>query len=252
MNTTNIDTALRWNLAEKLSGTNKRLALLDVDGTLTTEKSIWQLLMEEIGCWEPSGRTNLERYLRGDIGYTEFCRLDGVLFERQRYSRLVNIAARVPKRPGLDEFFAALAEANFDVALISSGLRLLVNYFTERYQIAIFAVNDLESLGDMCTGKVIIEVPDGQKGDVASRIIDSVSPDFVLSVGDSSGDLPLFELADFSIAVSCADHKLHRAASFRVADGDLSVIARLLEIANRIAHESKGSDQLIAPVEASE
>jgi phosphoserine phosphatase len=237
LNTTKIDADLSRRLADQLAVASKRLALLDVDGTLTTERSVWQLLMEEVGCWEPAGRANLERYSRGDISYAELCRLDGALFRTLRYSRLVDIAARVPRHAGLDEFFAALAEADFDVALISTGLRVLVNHFTERYRIAISVVNDLEASEDVCTGNVIIEVHERQKGEIARCIIERIHPDFVLAVGDSLGDMPLFEMADFSIAVNSEDDAVKRAVTLHLADGDLSLTARLLRSANHIARE---------------
>lgn len=241
MTAAGIDSALCRRLAGQLSGKSKRLALLDVDGTLTAEKSVWQFIMTELGCWEPTGRGNLERYLRNEIGYEEFCRLDGALFARIQYSQLVEIASMVPWQPGIDDFFAALQTTGFDIALVSSGLRPLVTHFTERYPILIAAVNDFEISDGICTGNVIIEVPDGQKGQIARNVIDSVQPDFVLSVGDSSGDVPLFALADFSVAVNCSDERARRMATLYLPDGDLSAMGALLVEADQLPHTPQAS-----------
>ncbi len=215
-------------LSSKLQPARRRLALLDVDGTLTREKSSWQFLMEQVGCWEPTGRENLERYLCADITYDEFCGLDGALFSGMEYYRLREIAHSVPMYGGLGFFFTTLASMQFDIAIISTGLRLLTSYFTSQYHIGISVSNDLASCDGVCTGSAIVEIREDEKGVVARRVVRDFQPDFIFAMGDSSGDLPLFDLADLALAVNPVDEKVRYGTTAQLYGNDLSVIGNLM------------------------
>jgi phosphoserine phosphatase len=78
-----------------------RLALLDVDGTLTGCTSIWQYLLEDRGHWHGAGEDNLAAFMAGRISYEEFCELDVQLLAGESYAGLSRTAAGVPFRQGV-------------------------------------------------------------------------------------------------------------------------------------------------------
>src|SRR4051812_10736060 len=98
----------------------QRLVIFDVDGTLTRQRSIWQYLMEHTNCWTDQGEHNLTKFLRAEIDYVEFCRLDAQLLKGNRYHDLKRAAATVPKYDGLDQVFGYFAERHFKIALVST------------------------------------------------------------------------------------------------------------------------------------
>jgi phosphoserine phosphatase len=207
----------------------RRLVFFDVDGTLTIEKSIWQYLLEKIGRWRGAGEVNLEKYRRGAIDYDEFCRLDAQLFKFERYSELRKIAFGVPKYNGLDRLFAFFTQRGYTICLLSTGLKLLTDYFTERYRIELCFVNDIAAEADICTGEPIINVWEGQKGLMAGRIVRELQPEYVVAFGDSRGDIPVFEEAHFSIGVNVGDAGVRAAASLSFTGWDYYDLDPLLE-----------------------
>ncbi|MEU7581336.1 HAD family phosphatase [Streptomyces sp. NPDC041068] len=204
-----------------------KVALFDIDGTLTRHKSIWQFLMEETGVWDGPGRANLDAFLAGRIDYQEFCDLDAELFRGRAYAEVEKIAHEVPKWDGLDALFAALKARGYRVVLISTGLRLMASYFTRRYDIADVFANDLERSDGICTGRSLIDVGEHEKEKVVRDVLDRLAPDHVLALGDSSGDLPLFRAADLAVAVN-PDERVAGAVHASLIGEDLAVLADVL------------------------
>lgn len=198
-----------------------RLAVLDIGGTLTRERSIWQFLLERTGRWEGQGETNLAKYLGGEIDYHESCRLDAGLLKGVRYDELKAIAYGVPKHDGLDDVFSYFADRRFTVALVSTGLRLVADFFTSRYAIDYCVVNDLARDGAYCNGDVIVNVADDGKGAVVRDLIKMCGAETVVAFGDSRGDLPVFRLADCAISVNTSDPDLARLATHEHTGSDL-------------------------------
>jgi phosphoserine phosphatase len=207
----------------------KRLVFFDVDGTLTLEKSIWQYLLEKINRWQGAGEVNLHQYLQGRIDYYEFCRRDAELFRSVRYSELKKIAFGVPKYQGLDRLFAYFAQRDYTICLLSTGLKLLTDYFTECYRIDLCFVNNIAAKADICTGEPIINVWEGRKGLLATQIVGEQKPEFVVAFGDSRGDIPLFEKAHFSIGINSGDIQVKAATSLDFYGSDYTDLCPILE-----------------------
>lgn len=214
-----------------MTGTSQertKLAMLDVDGTLTHVKSIWQHLMENTGTWEGAGEQNLARFLDKEITYQEFCTLDARLFVGRSYREMQEIAQSVPMRKGADTLLSHLAEQGYRIALISSGLLLLTDYFTTRFEIADCVANDLEVKDGVCTGEAIVHIDDAEKGVFAQQLIARHQPDHVVAIGDSKGDLPMFALADLAIAIAPVDRLVAEATSVQVSGDDLGELCDVL------------------------
>ncbi|MGL4176975.1 MAG: HAD family hydrolase, partial [Dermatophilaceae bacterium] len=138
------------------------------------------------------------------------------------------IAHGVPKYEGLDVLFEHFREHHYDVALLSTGLRLLTSYFTGRYSIAECRVNDLETREGICTGRAVISVAEGDKGRHAREIVDSYRPSYVIAIGDSISDIPMLTLADLSISVNATNADVLAAVSQQHVGDDLSALCEFL------------------------
>ena len=68
------------------------LAIFDVDGTLTTHRSVWQYIHEQLGLWEGKAERFQQAYRDGEINYGEFCRRDAELWRGLDESRLQELA----------------------------------------------------------------------------------------------------------------------------------------------------------------
>ncbi len=201
---------------------DRRLVIFDVDGTLTRVTSIWQYLLERTGRWRGEGEVNLARFLAGAIDYAEFCRLDAGLLKGQRYDDLKRLARQVPTYDGLEAVFAYFRTRGFQIGLLSTGLKLLTDVLAERYPVDCCVVNELAWRDGRCTGEGIIRVAWHGKGEAAAAMIRASGAACVVAFGDSSGDVPVFRLADFRVAVNATDPELLRLASYRHVGDDLS------------------------------
>ncbi|MBE9938046.1 MULTISPECIES: HAD family phosphatase [Cellulosimicrobium] len=210
------------------------LALLDVDGTLTTVRSIWQHLLAEHGRWEGEGDVNLARFLAGEIGYEEFCHLDAALLAGVRYDALRAVCARVPRRPGLGELVAALHDGGYEIALVSTGLRTLTGLLVEEYGLAYCVANDLETDGGICTGRAVVEIGEDGKGRCAAELVARTRPRHVVAIGDGVSDVPMLGMADTAIAVGRVPDVVRAAAGVHVADGDLRAVVPHLSPVARV------------------
>ena len=61
-----------------------KLALFDLDGTLTRERSSWEYIHRRLGVWEENAEKFQEAFLRGEIDYNRFCELDAKIASSAR------------------------------------------------------------------------------------------------------------------------------------------------------------------------
>jgi HAD superfamily phosphoserine phosphatase-like hydrolase len=201
---------------------SNNLVIFDIDGTLTREQSIWQYLMEQTHCWSGQGEDNLAKFLRGDVDYYEFCQMDARLFKGRRYEGLKRLAHAIPKYDGLDAVFSYFATREFQIALVSTGLRLVADYFTSLYPIDFYVVNDLAHDGVLCNGEAIINITDNEKDIVALDLMRRCHTKNLVAFGDSREEIPIFKLANFNIAVNANNAELLSPATYQHNGPDLS------------------------------
>src|SRR5512137_72808 len=80
-----------------------RLAVFDLDGTLTQERSIWEYIHKELGKWYGFAEDYQKQFLAGRISYQRFCELDADVWKGMRVEEVAKIAQRVAFHAGADE-----------------------------------------------------------------------------------------------------------------------------------------------------
>ena len=186
-----------------------RLAIFDLDGTLTRERSIWEYIHQKLGKWYGFAERYQERFLAGEISYDQFCELDAQVWKGMRVVELLEIVKTVPFHPGADCLIDYLKGKGLRLALVSSGLSLLSNWVHEEYGFDYSVSNDLIQENGILTGKVRIQVYYDQKAEWVRTILNQfeVTPAETIAIGDSLGDKEMLQMAGFSVAFnsSCAD-----------------------------------------------
>ncbi|MBN1296902.1 HAD-IB family phosphatase [bacterium] len=193
------------------------LVISDVDGTLTQVTSVWEYLHKRLGKWDDEGVVNLREYCAGRIDYVEFARRDSLAYAGLSRTELSAMVSEIPRRIEMDYMLRTLHDSNCSIALVSSGLDILV----DQIQWASIRVsNRLIFQGDYCTGETEIHVPIDGKADWTERLIQSfpAGRNRVIAIGDSRGDIPVFRMAGFAIAVA-PTHPDVAAAADVVLDG---------------------------------
>lgn len=190
--------------ASILESRRLRGVIFDLDGTLTPVRSVWQYIHEALGTWESHGSRSLEAFLAGEITYDDFARRDVRAWHGVPQSYIEEIVAGIPYRPGAQELVAALKAKGLRLALLSSGLDILVSRVARELDFDIWIANGLSFTDGMVDGRVNIRVTwDGKADHLGSicRFFRAAPPE-TAAVGDSHGDVPLFTQVGLGIAVN--------------------------------------------------
>jgi len=203
-----------------------KLALFDLDGTLTKEKSIWQYIHINLGRWYGFAEKYQERFLAGDISYEQFCELDAQVWKGMRVEELMKIVETVPFYPGAGELITYLKEKGLKLAVVSSGLSLLSDWVHKQHGFDYSVSNDLLHENGVLTGKVRIKVHYDQKAAWVGKILEQfgLKPEESIAIGDSLGDMDMFQMAGFSVAFNSSCRDLEQIADVCIKNENLAEI----------------------------
>jgi len=207
-----------------------KLALFDLDGTLTTERSAWEYIHRRLGVWDGQAEKFQQAYLRGEISYDEFCRLDAAIWKGMRVSEVKGILRQIPLQPGAGELISYLREKGVGLGIISSGLSFLSKRIKEEFGFDYEVANDLQAENGILTGGIRINVHYDQKEEWVenARQTFQVQREETFAVGDSSGDIPMFRACGFSIAFNCHSPQLQSIATARSPSNNLRDLIPIL------------------------
>jgi len=207
-----------------------KLVVFDLDGTLTAERSIWEYIHVKLGKWYGYAEEYQRRFLQGKISYRQFCELDAQVWRGMRVDQLRDIVRTVPFNPGVDELTSLLKDLGLKLTLISSGLDVLSEWVEEKYGFDYGVSNGLLHEDGILSGEVEIKVHYDRKAEWVQNIMDmfGVRNDEIIAIGDSAGDMEMFEMAGFSISFNSSSAELDGMADVVIKGNDLSqIIPRL-------------------------
>ena len=209
-----------------------RAALFDLDGTLTPVISVWRHIHERLGLWEREARRHQDAFERGDISYHEFCARDAAHWRGMAESHLRVITDAIPYRPGVHECVRILREQGMVVGVISTGLTLLIERVMNELDLEYAIANRLVARAGVLTGEVKVNVEHGRKGDAVDLFCGQFGVDYreVITIGDSDGDISMFEHSGFSVAFNPLSERTARAASAVGRGESLLSIVNLLPL----------------------
>jgi phosphoserine phosphatase len=209
---------------------NFKLVIFDLDGTLTRERSIWEYIHVRLGKWYGFAQEYQKQFLAGKISYEEFCERDAQVWRGMKVEKLLEIVKAVPFHPGADELIAYLRQKGLKLSVVSSGLSILSNWVHQKYGFDYSVSNDLLQENGVLTGKVKIQVYYDKKAEWVKRILEKfkVRSEEVIAIGDSKGDLDMFQMVGFSIAFNSSCSDLDNIANVCIRSQDLAdVIPKL-------------------------
>ncbi|HVP78100.1 MAG TPA: HAD family phosphatase [Thermodesulfobacteriota bacterium] len=209
-----------------------KLAIFDLDGTLTQERSVWEYIHKQLGKWYGFAEEYQKKFLAGEISYSRFCELDAEVWKGMKVEALSKIVQGVSFHPGVDELVGHLKQKGLKLAMVSSGLSLLSNWVHQKYGFDYSVSNDLLHENGVLTGNVKIQVYYDQKAVWAGRILKQfgVKSEEMIALGDSRGDLELFRMAGFSVAFNSSCKDLDQMASVCVQSENLADVIPKLPI----------------------
>jgi phosphoserine phosphatase len=207
-----------------------RLVTLDLDGTLTREPSIWEYIHKRLGKWYGFAEGYQNQFLAGRITYEEFCERDAQVWKGMKVKELLEIVKTVPFHPGVDELIHCLKQKGLKLSLVSSGLSLLSDWVHQKYRFDYSVSNNLLHENGVLTGKVKIQVHYDKKAEWVREILKKfgVMSEEVIAIGDSKGDMDMFQMVGFSIAFNSSCKDLEQIADVCIMSQNLAdIIPRL-------------------------
>jgi phosphoserine phosphatase len=203
-----------------------KLVIFDLDGTLTQERSIWEYIHKRLGKWYRFAEEYQSQFLAGKISYEEFCERDAQVWKGMKVEQLLKIVETVPFHTGVDELIQYLKEKGLKLSMVSSGLSLLSNWVHKKYGFDYSVSNDLLYENGVLTGKVKIQVYYDKKAEWVRRIMKKfeVRSEEVMAIGDSKGDIDMFQMVGFSIAFNSSCPDLDQIASVCIQSQNLADI----------------------------
>ena len=211
------------------------LIAFDVDGTIVEQPaSSWRLIHILTGKVREA-EENMKLFREGKISYEEWAILDVKLWRGVKVDELDRkIEKMIRVMPGVDKLFKWLRKNGFKIALISSGVNLVVNRIAKKLEADIVETNIVKVRDGIITGEVEVRVGYYNKGDVLKEVAKrlGVPGNRIIAVGDEENDIPMFKVASISIALNPAKKKLWREAKYTVYTENLEnlipVIAALI------------------------
>jgi phosphoserine phosphatase len=208
-----------------------KLVIFDLDGTLTQERSIWEYIHKRLGMWYGYAEKYQQQFLAGKISYEEFCENDAQVWKGMKVEELLEIVKTVPFHPGLNELISYLKKKRLILSMVSSGLSFLSNWVHQKYGFDYSVSNDLLQENGVLTGKLKIQVYYDKKAEWVKKILKQfrVEPEEAIAIGDSKGDMDMFQMVGFSIAFNSACKEIEKVATVCVQSQNLGdVIPELL------------------------
>jgi phosphoserine phosphatase len=203
-----------------------KLVIFDLDGTLTQEPSIWKYIHLRLEKWYGFIENYNAKFLAGGISYKELCEFESNTWKGMKVKELEEIVKAVPFHPGIDGLISYLKQKGLNLSMVSSGLSLLTNWVHQRYGFDYSVSNELLHENGILTGKVKIQVYYDKKAEWVRKILNQfgVRSEEVIAIGDSIGDIDMFQMVGFSIAFNSSCPALDQIASVCVQSQNLADI----------------------------
>ncbi|WP_455140027.1 HAD family hydrolase [Candidatus Hodarchaeum mangrovi] len=217
----------------KIHVTSHSLAVFDFDGTLSlkSDSSSWKTVHDYFGTWESHGKAILAKFLKGEISYYEFCRLDAKTWKGYLESDYYKALETIVLRDGLSGLVTFLKEKGFTLAILSMGLFTVVDQIARKYKFDYWIANDIVRINNQITGEVKINIGWKKKGTILQSILKkyNIDKNNCLAIGDASADIEMFEAAGISIAIEPSSEEVAKAADFVCQGKDLREIISFFE-----------------------
>ena len=206
-----------------------KLVVFDMEGTLTANPTLWEIMHLKVGTWDSHGRPYWEAFKAGELDYDRFAQMDVAAWKGADAPLFDRAVSEVPLMPGCEELLGHLHARGIRTAIVSNGLERLGLRLARRFSIwRVLANREVIERGRL-TGELDIRVPFERKAEAMLEAAHDlgIGPENVAAVGDGRADVAMFRRAGKSIAFLPENPGVASEADHVVREADLR---RLLEI----------------------
>ena len=200
-------------------GNLPKLFCFDMDGTITAIGSSWEHLSRQLNIWDDRAEHHLTAFIKGEIDYMEFCRLDAMVLSGLESSKVKNAIENIEIDPGIIGLTQHLKDKGVKLALISSGLSILADRVRSLAHFDYVFVNELEEIGGFMTGGVKVNVsidnPKMTKKAIVSMLAvkEGLEKGDIAAIGDNWGDHGMIEEAGMKFFMNRTPEEAEKATA---------------------------------------
>jgi phosphoserine phosphatase len=171
------------------------------------------------------------RWQKGEISYDEWAELDAALWRGYSRENIVEALELNPFRVGARELVEWFNSRSIPCVGISSGLSVFNDVTAAELKIKEIISNELRFEGDICSGKVAIQVNEGNKGLVMNEVLERylTTEEQVVAFGDGVADIPLLQKAGLGVAICPSNEMVSFSAGHVVGEEPIDRILPFVE-----------------------
>ena len=213
-----------------------KLAIFDIDGTLRRVRDPWIHLHNHLGVADLA-KDFPERWQKGEISYDEWAELDAGLWRGYSMEKIVGALELNPFRVGARELVEWFNSRSIPCVGISSGLSILNDVTADELKIMEIVSNELQFEGNICSGKIAIQVNEENKGQVMDKFLQryGAGEEGVVAFGDGTADIPLLQKAGLGVAICPTNEIVSFSAGHVVGEEPIDRVLPFVEKYFRIS-----------------
>lgn len=207
---------------------SRRLACIDLDGTLVQGTSVSQHLADHFGHGEQM--TELERrYASGEISNSVVAEEQAAMYRGMAVTEAIAALEDISCIRGIDATLQALREQGTESLLCTVTWSFAAEEFQRRHGFLAVSGTRIALENGLLTGRVERHFDEWDKLEFARAYCDSSGIDLrdCIAIGDSRSDMPLFEAVGFSVALN-ASEQAREAADVSIDTDDLTDVLDLI------------------------
>jgi phosphoserine phosphatase len=218
---------------ESIFRRNRRLFAFDMDSTLI-EGEVIDELAKLAGVADEVVKVT-EAAMRGEIEFQESFRRRVALLRGLKETRVRELLDTIPLVEGAEQLIGTLKMLGYKTAILSGGFNFFAQHLQTRLGIDYVFANDLDIVDGVVSGEVRTPIVDGaRKAELLRQIalLENISLDQVVAVGDGANDLPMLGIAGMGIAFR-AKPLVRQTASHAVSFLGLDSLLYLVGVRDR-------------------
>ncbi len=213
----------------------KKLVVFDVDGVLTPERSSWIIVHRGLGKKVVEKCSELRElfFNSPEMSHEKWAEEDIKLWGDVKLEKIKQILDKVSLSKGAKEACKSLKEKGYLLAIISTGVNILVERVAKELGIDYCICNKLYEKNNKILAKLHISFDKNPKDKILKELTKrlKVKKKDVIVIGDSDDDYPMMELAGFSILFNPnpdSSKLAKREANVIVKNKDLRSVLRFI------------------------
>lgn len=208
---------------------SNKLVVFDCDGVLTEDSSSWRVLHDYFGSGD--NKYFAELYRRGLISYLDWMKIDIALMINSwgrpiRKSDVITALSRMKLREEAYHVVRELEKRGITLAVLSSGVDLVVRNVCEKLGIKLCFYNELLFVNDELVPGGVDRVPLKEKPRIIKELARTANVELgnTAYVGDSEWDIEVFKTVGIPIAIEpCGEACKHAKYVVRSLTDILSI-----------------------------